>query len=56
MTGTEGQLRFHLEAAMNTGLTQDQMNDFISVLEAKVEKSRSDSALKILTRVLDNRK
>jgi alkylhydroperoxidase/carboxymuconolactone decarboxylase family protein YurZ len=38
MTGTAGQLRFHLGAAMNTGLTEAQMKDFISVLKAKVGK------------------
>lgn len=30
MTGTSGQLRFHLEAAMNTGFTEAQMKNFIS--------------------------
>jgi alkylhydroperoxidase/carboxymuconolactone decarboxylase family protein YurZ len=56
MTGTEGQLRFHLGAAMNTGLTEVQMRDFISVLEAKVGKTEAASAQKILTEVLNNRK
>ena len=56
MTGTEGQLRFHLGAAMNTGLTKAQMRDFISVLEAKVGKTKAESAQKILAEVLNNRK
>jgi alkylhydroperoxidase/carboxymuconolactone decarboxylase family protein YurZ len=56
MTGTEGQLRFHLGAAMNTGLTQGQMEDFISVLKTKVGKTQAESAQKILTEVLNNRK
>jgi 4-carboxymuconolactone decarboxylase len=56
MTGTEGQLRFHLGAAMNTGLTQAQINDFISVLTATVGKAQAESAQKILTEVLMNRK
>ena len=56
MTGTEGQLAFHLGAAMNTGLTEAQMNDFISVLDTTVGKDRAVSALKILTGVLDSRK
>ena len=56
MTGTEGQLRFHLGAAMNTGLTQDQMNEFISVLGTTVGKTQADSAQKILTEVLSSRK
>jgi len=56
MTGTKGQLRFHLGAAMNTGLTQAQMNDFISVLTATVGKAQAESAQKILTAVLISRK
>jgi len=56
MTGTEGQLGFHLGAAMNTGLTEAQMNNFISVLDTMVGKARAESAQKILTGVLDSRK
>jgi len=52
MTGTEGQLRFHLGAAMNTGLTQAQMNNFISVLSARVGKAQAESAQHILSEVL----
>jgi 4-carboxymuconolactone decarboxylase len=36
MPGTAGQLQFHLGAAMNTGLTAAQMQDFIAVLQSKV--------------------
>src|SRR5215472_4350417 len=36
MTGTAGQLQFHLGAAMNTGLTEAQMKDFIAVLKSKI--------------------
>ena len=56
MTGTEGQLGFHFGAAMNTGLSEDQMEEFISVLNASVGKAQADSARKILTQVLANRK
>jgi alkylhydroperoxidase/carboxymuconolactone decarboxylase family protein YurZ len=56
MTGTEGQLKFHLGAAMNTGLTEAQMQDFISVLAARVGNTQAESAQKILTEVLNNRK
>jgi 4-carboxymuconolactone decarboxylase len=55
MTGTAGQLRFHLGAAMNTGLTEAQMKDFISVLKSKVGKQEADSANDILTKVLSFR-
>jgi 4-carboxymuconolactone decarboxylase len=52
MAGTTGQLRFHLGAAMTTGLTEAQMKDFISVLTATVGKAQAESAQKILTEVL----
>ena len=52
----EGQLRFHLGAAMNTGLTQAQMKDFISILKSMVGKAQAKNAQKILTEVLNNRK
>jgi alkylhydroperoxidase/carboxymuconolactone decarboxylase family protein YurZ len=56
MTGTEGQLRFHLGAAMNTGLTQAQMEEFISVLRTTVDKTQAESAQQLLTEVLSSRK
>jgi 4-carboxymuconolactone decarboxylase len=55
MTGTSGQLRFHLGAAMSTGLTEAQMKEFISVLEAKVGKREAESAHQVLTAVLQSR-
>lgn len=56
MTGTAGQLRFHFGAAMNTGLTEPQMMDFISVLEAKVGKKEAGSANQVLSAVLQSRR
>jgi 4-carboxymuconolactone decarboxylase len=55
MTGTGGQLWFHLGAAMNTGLTKAQMRDFIAVLEARVGKDEAEAADEILDRVLSDR-
>lgn len=55
MTGTGSQLRFHLGATMNTGLTEAQMKDFVSVLKAKVGMKEGDEAAKILTDVLRTR-
>jgi 4-carboxymuconolactone decarboxylase len=52
MTGTAGQLQFHLGAAMNTGLTEAQMKDFISVLKSKVGKKEAENASEILAEVL----
>jgi len=56
MKGTATQLRFHLAAAMNIGLTETQMKDFISVLESKVGKKEAESADEVLTDVLNSRK
>ena len=56
MTGTAGQLQFHLGAAMNTGLSETQMKDFISVLKSKVGKKEAESANQVLTAVLQSRK
>jgi len=56
MTGTEGQLGFHLGAAMNTGLTQAQMQAFISVLTDTVGIAEGEGAKKILTGILGSRK
>jgi 4-carboxymuconolactone decarboxylase len=52
MTGTAGQLQFHLGAAMNTGLTEAQMKDFIAVLKSKVGTKEAESANEILGKVL----
>ena len=55
MTGTAGQLWFHLGAAMNTGLTAAQMKDFISVLESKVGKKEAEGASEVLGQALSAR-
>ena len=56
MTGTKGQLGFHLGAAMNIGLTEAQMNDFISVLVTKVDKKIAEDADGVLKTLLNSRK
>lgn len=56
MSGTQGQLYFHLGAAMNTGLSDDQMEDFISVLKLLVDTTVSENARNVLTAVLNSRK
>jgi len=52
MTGTAGQLWFHLGAAMNTGLSEAQMHDFIAVLKAQVGQQEAEDAAAILQNVL----
>ncbi|MDB6034969.1 MAG: hypothetical protein JWM16_5307 [Verrucomicrobiales bacterium] len=56
MTGTRSQLQFHLGSAMNVGLTEGQMRDFLSVLKAKVGDKESESAQEVLTAVFNSRK
>jgi 4-carboxymuconolactone decarboxylase len=55
MAGTGGQLQFHLGAAMNTGLSEAQMQDFIAVLKAKVGQQEAEDAAAILHNVLSSR-
>jgi len=52
MTGTGGQLYFHLGAAMNTGLSEAQMQDFIAVLKGQVGQQEADDAAAILQKVV----
>lgn len=56
MTGTEGPLMFHLGAAMNVGLSSEQLKAFIVVLDTKVDKKQAKTANLILVDVLKNRK
>ena len=55
MKGTRGQLQFHIGAAMNTGLTETQMADFISVLKSEVGRQAAETASEILAAVLSAR-
>lgn len=56
VSGTASQLRFHLGAAMNTGLTEPQMNDFISALKSRVGAEQAEGASVALAEVLRARK
>lgn len=55
MAGTEGQLQLHLFAAMNTGLSEGQLKDFISVLESRVDEKAARKAAELLTKQIDRR-
>lgn len=55
MSGTAGQLVFHMGAAMNTGLTEDQMHHFVEVLDTKVDKKQAAIARDVLADVLAKR-
>ena len=53
--GTDAQLQFHLNAAMNVGLSQQQLAGIISVLEKDVGKNESALAGKVFGEVLKKR-
>lgn len=55
MIGTAGQLSFHLGAAMNAGLSQDQMRAWLDTLKSRVGKQEAQDAAAILQRVLESR-
>jgi len=55
MTGTAGQLVFHMGAAMNTGLTETQMRDFVTLLDARIDKQQAAIARDVLGDVLAKR-
>ncbi|WP_205623689.1 carboxymuconolactone decarboxylase family protein [Desulfogranum japonicum] len=56
LSGAGSQLGFHIGAAMNTGLTETQVKNFVSVLTSEVGKAQGDSAQKVLAEVLKTRK
>lgn len=56
ITGAGGQLRYHLGAAMNTGVSEDQMRDFVTVIKTKVGETQGSDAAKLLNGVLAARK
>ena len=54
MSGTAGQLKFHIGAAMNTGFTTTQIHAFIAVLKVKVGNQEAKVADQVLESVLQN--
>lgn len=53
--GVNPQLQAHFAIGFNTGLTEAQMRNLISVLEVKVGKNEADNANEILGKVLSNK-
>ena len=53
--GTQGQLQFHMGAAMNVGVTRVQMENILSVLKEKVGVKEAETARKVYGTVLENR-
>ncbi|MCI2256202.1 carboxymuconolactone decarboxylase family protein [Domibacillus sp. PGB-M46] len=55
MEGVNSQLQSHFNIGFNTGLTEDQMKNVISVLEDEVGKKEADNAEEVLDQVLSSR-
>lgn len=56
MSGTEGQLQFHMGAAMNEGFTGGKMRHFVTVIETKVGRQEGQAAASVLEKVLAARR
>lgn len=56
MEGVNAQLQSHFNVGLNTGLTEMQMKNLISVLRAKVGKKEAENAREIFGKVLSGRK
>lgn len=55
MTGVEPMLQSHINMAMNTGLTEGQIRQAISIIGWAVGAEQANKALDILVRVVQNR-
>lgn len=56
LSGTQGQLNFHFKASMNMGLTKEQLQDFIKVIDSKVSSDQAKLSNLTLNKVLEKRK
>ena len=56
MTGTAGQQRFHLNAALNMGLSEEEMTSFIELVRTEVGEEEARVSREVLNTVLENRK
>jgi alkylhydroperoxidase/carboxymuconolactone decarboxylase family protein YurZ len=56
LSGAESQLKFHTGAAMRVGNTQKELEEFVKVLEIKVDKQQAKIAGEILTEILKDKK
>lgn len=55
MTGTAGQMVFHMNAAMNTGVSASEMKSLVQVIRTECGSDRADAAEAVLERVLRDR-
>ena len=54
--GVEPMMKSHMGIGLNLGLSDNQLKEMFSLIEAKVGKKEADSARKVLQEILDARK
>lgn len=54
MTGVEPQLQAHLGMGINTGLTQNQLQEVIALIEKHIGKQQSETAEKVLQKIINS--
>ena len=55
LEGVNPMLRFHMAAAMNIGLTENQAQEIVALIGSEVGKEEGDNAGDVLKQILDNR-
>jgi len=55
LEGVNPMLRFHMDAAMNVGLTENQAKELVALIGSEVGKEEGDNAGEVLQQVLDSR-
>lgn len=56
LSGTAGQLKYHIGAAMNVGNTEAELTEFVTLIAEKVGTEEGDTAAEVLKNVLADRK
>ncbi len=55
LEGTDSQQMFHMSAAMTSGITEEEMQDVVSVITNELGKERGETAAAVLSQVLARR-
>jgi 4-carboxymuconolactone decarboxylase len=55
LSGVESQLQAHIGMGMNTGITEEQLKEAFQVIGTTASKKEGDSALEVLTKVVEAR-
>lgn len=55
LPGLGGQLQFHMGGAMNCGLSPEELEGFLDLLAARVDRKEADAARTVARKVLASR-